>query len=96
MAKKIVNADFNISGMSPLRMYRQFRLYLKMPYIAIAEGPGFDCIFQLFRLHTIGRLMVILEVKYPRVYKWTVRIRDSLAFRYNHHKKSILKKRAKK
>ncbi len=95
MAKKIVNPDFNIAGMSPLRIYKQFRLYLKMPYIAIAEGPGYDCIFQLFKLHTIGRLMVVLEVKYPVVYKWVIRIRNSLVFRYNHYKNSIRNKFSK-
>lgn len=96
MTKKVVNADYNVSGMSAFSIHRQFRRYLRMPYIAIAEGPGLDCIYQLFRLHTIGRLMVVLEIKYPTIYKWTIKIRDSLVFRYNHYKKSARNRLANK
>ena len=92
---KIVNKDFNVADTSILSILKHYLMYLRMPVLDFAEGPKFKYLFELFCLHTLGRLEVMVDLKYPRVYKVYARIKNSLAFRYNHYKNQINKKRNK-
>ena len=90
---KIVNKDFNTSGTGILSILKQYLVFLRMPVLDLAEGPKFKYLVELFCMHTIGRLVVLMDLKYPRAYKIYSRIRNSLVFRYNHHKRQIARKR---
>lgn len=92
MSKKIVNEDFSVPGMEPLSMFRQILNYKRMPYIGITEGPRIKYLYDLFCLHDVGRLMVYLEVNFPRSYGLLMRIRNSLVFRYNHYRRKLSNK----
>ena len=96
MSKKIVEKDFSINGMTMTSMIKQFLTYKRMPFINLQEGPGLKNLFELLILHKLGRHMVQLEIHYPKVYSFCMRVRNSLIFRYNHYRRLLLAKVSRK
>ena len=96
MTKKIVNKDYSVAGMEPTSIFKQYLLYKRMPYLNILEGPGLKYIFELFCMHNLARIMIKLEVNYPAIYHFLMRIRNSLVFRYNHYRGILAGKLNKK
>ena len=72
-------------------MFKQLCLCRLMPYTGIGEGPSFAYLARLFKMHTIERQFVQLEVRQPGLFKAYMRVRNSLLFRYNHYR-NVLKR----
>lgn len=82
---RIAKQGLNITGMEAISVVKHYCVLLRMPFVNIAEGPKWAYLAELWGMHYIGRLLVELEIRHPRVYRIYVRVRNSAVFRYNRY-----------
>lgn len=83
---RIVKRGFNIAGMEVMSVAKHYCVLLRMPFVNIAEGPKWAYLAELWGLHYIGPLLVKLEIRHPRAYRFYVRVRNSAVFRYKRYR----------
>lgn len=89
---RIVKRGFNIAGMEVATLIKHYCVLLRRPFVNIGEGPKVRELLELCGLHHVGRLLVALENKYPRIYRLYARLRDSATFRYRRYRSLLLRK----
>ena len=97
MTKKVVNEDFNISDMGILSIVRHYLRLNRLPVIDIAEGPKIKYLFELYCLHSVGRILVKLDLKFSEENALYTRVKNSLVFRFKHYRnQKVIKNNSKK
>jgi len=89
---RIVKRGFNIAGMEVAAIIKHYCVLLRRPFVNIAEGPTIKYLLELFVLHYIGSLLAALEIRYPKIHRLHVRLRNSVAFRYKRYR-NLLRRR---